>query len=351
MKTAKITELDCNGFNYKVNYENPNNPVFCNITHNIGDTPNTLYKYYPLKSYNIEAITTPYLYANHPTEFNDQMDSDKDLINYLNVPLSSFKYHLCTEIPMFGGPIHPESWVNEMFDKDKIFLSRALGEIMFNRIFKKLGIISLCNSPENILMWSYYADNKGFVVKYRVDKLIESFRLNRKKLEFIGLYPINYVERLTQISFSDYDFGLCYYYVTNIKQNLWKEENEWRMLVYNPLGNFHPYYNGSDIDSRKCRYNIECIDEIILGYNFFHTLELDYDDRKPEYHIYNMIINDSVVTDRGLRSKLLDFIIEKNISCKQILKDSNSFILIPLSIRIEKLDEYKYKVNNIYLNQ
>lgn len=44
--------------------------------------PETLFKIYPLNSNSIDALLNSYIYASHPSEFNDLFDCHKDLIEW-----------------------------------------------------------------------------------------------------------------------------------------------------------------------------------------------------------------------------------------------------------------------------
>lgn len=42
--------------------------------------PKSLFKYYSMSDYNVEAITQNYLFASHPFDLNDILDSKRELL-------------------------------------------------------------------------------------------------------------------------------------------------------------------------------------------------------------------------------------------------------------------------------
>lgn len=100
------------------------------------------------------------------------------------------------------------------------------------------------------------------------------------------------------------------------------------------------------------KYNLDCVDSVILGYKFFNTNNSDdLEENNTEFHyIFNSYNNNGVSNQDRLKTDLLDYLIENNINTKQIFTaDNNSFELKALPIKIEckrKGKEYLIKTLN-----
>jgi hypothetical protein len=202
----------------------------------------------------------------------------------------------------------------------------------------KIGLISFTEEPSNVLMWAHYAQNSGFVLKIKTALLPKGF---------FGPFPINYCDTLNKISISKHDPSVCILYQSNVKQNVWEYENEWRYLTYNRNGKYHPFYTDTDITSRKFYYNPEAIEEIILGYDFFNPREIDYNKRTPEYDIVSFS-NKKSKNIKKLKRKVITFIVKKSIPCYQIVRHRYSYLLDVKEIKIELLSTNKFKIFNSF---
>lgn len=333
MTTVKNIEVNKVNYSTKVDHENQtfkftvDNPVKT-------EKPISLFKYYPLSQYSIDALINHYLFSPHPSYLNDKYDCSGELIDYSNLTLEHFINRLVKELGLFS-----EQRVRELYDTDKKWvLERAFADFNSIILFMKFGIISLTEDPKNILMWAYYTQNSGFTIKLNTSLL---------PIDFFGPFPINYCEKLEKINFAKYDSSLCVLYQSNAKQNLWELENEWRYLTYNRDGKYHPDYSGADIKTRKFFYNSASIEEIILGYDFFNPKEIQYYLRTPEYDIIRL----SGKKSKGLKKlkrKLLAFIVTNSIPCKQIVRNRYHFLLDAVEVKIERLSTNKFKVFNSF---
>jgi len=318
-------EVFVNDLKQTIDYKitNPTKPV----------VPEFLYKYYSLNSNSIDAVINSYLFLSHPFSLNDKYDCDINLIDYPELDCEDYIRYL---VDLYN--YYSKDEVIRLFEsKNRNKLSYKLGELHQIEIFKKNGIISLTENPNDILMWSYYTQNSGFAIKLNAKKLTEN-------LNGYGPFPINYVEKLDNISFTEYNYALCVLYQTNIKQEIWKPENEWRYFIYNPTGNFHPFYSNSDINSRKRPYDLSIVDEIILGYDFFKPDEIDFDKRTKEYDIINVNLKECE------KIMFLNFIVKNNVSCRQIIRDRFQYLLDLRDMIIEQLSPNKFKIYNSFKN-
>jgi len=93
---------------------------------------------------------------------------------------------------------------------------------------KHIGMLSLTENPENLLMWSHYAAaHKGFLIEF--DATHEYFNRRRSdKDEFYYLRKVRYIDR-TPSGRSLHDLSGEDLMVTKMK--IWDYEREWRMLL------------------------------------------------------------------------------------------------------------------------
>lgn len=301
-----------NGFRYFSTYENGMMP---NIEHS-KQTPEYLFKYFSFGKYNIEAFVNSYLYASHPYELNDILDSSRFLF-------------------FSSKPIEFQVYRRFYFDEKKIFETEAELEQFYELDFKNgcsnylshlynvisnyYGVISLSEKEDNVLMWPHYTQEKGFQVKFKTDDILKSVsNLLGSNDRFIGLFPMNYTSKIQPIDvykFRRFDIPLIY--STNVKLDSWEYEKEWRILISKPkmgipfekLG-FSDIKN-HDFDSKKryINYSLDAIDSICLGMNFFSgsdffihwngekeiqvqpKKERDQFDLKHQYDLYIQFLN------------------------------------------------------------
>ena len=104
-------------------------------------------------------------------------------------------------------------------------------------------------------MWSYYAQNSGFVIKFKTVLLPK---------QFYGPFPINYSDKWNKIDLTDNEKidSLCALYQTNIKNIRWLHEDEWRYLTFKKDGKYHPYCGNSNYETngRKFSYDPEFVE-------------------------------------------------------------------------------------------
>lgn len=126
------------------------------------------------------------------------------------------------------------NWIKEKHpDMIKYFrnlstsITPALEEALHQTFENHIGVLSLSESPKNLLMWSHYANShKGFVIEF--DSTHEFF--NRKKSQQDELRFIRKVE----YSKLRPNFSLSELMNINdflIKSDDWSYEQEWRMLL------------------------------------------------------------------------------------------------------------------------
>jgi hypothetical protein len=300
------------------------------------EVPKYLYKYYPMNQYSVDAVVQNYLFASHPMLMNDKYDCSNELVDYSGLDKATLFEFLVRDMGIFT-----EERFEQLCDpEDNWVLERTMGELNLMKLFMKFGIISLTENYKDALMWAYYAQNSGFAIKIDLSLLPE---------ELSGPFPINYIKDFNKIDLIRYGSELSMLYQTNVKQELWKNENEWRYLAYNKFGKYHPLYRKHDITSRYVYYDINAVKEVILGYDFFNPEEIDLNKRTREFDIMNFNSRKSKLSKK-LKKKLLNHLLTNEIPISQIVRHRQEYLLDAKDLKIEKLSPNRYKVYNIFKN-
>lgn len=272
-------KFEFNNFKYLINYSSERN--LAEITHNKG-TPDFLYKFYSVSQYSIEALTESYLYASHPIELNDILDSSPLLV-YTSRPIDLKYYKHFYGESIFETEDELIKYWEEDVDKKQCqgYLNHA-----YNMAFNLMGIISLTAKENNTLMWPHYTQEKGFQIKFKSQNIIKSIteKLKEDDGELVGFFPINYVNQLKPIDVSPFrSFHIPFAYASNVKSSEWKYEEEWRIIAckanmgipYSKAGlNIIPDHV-TDKKNRQIRYDFTDIEEICFGFNFINARDFE----------------------------------------------------------------------------
>jgi hypothetical protein len=145
------------------------------------EIPKSLYKYYSLNKYNINALEENYFYLSNPKDFNDPLDCNQNLIIENQKKLVDWEY-----VPL----------LNNFTDK---------------------GITSFSENGLNPLMWGHYTKSYcGFTLKFKsLEILPDISEINNKLLKVI------YSDYPNSISSSS---SIAEIYQFIIKLNDWKYE-------------------------------------------------------------------------------------------------------------------------------
>jgi hypothetical protein len=296
------------------------------------ETPEFLTKYYCLNNYNINAVISNYLFSSHPDQLNDKYDCSGDLIDYSGLRKEFLIQKLVLEAKRYTNQEFNDIWDSEF----RWVLHKNIAEFERTRLFMKFGVISFSSMENDILLWSYYAQNNGFAIRYKTELLPQSF---------IGPFYINYTPDLTKIVYTEKNPPLCIHYQTNVKLVDWKHEDEWRYLTYNPEGHYHPDFGKNDINSRKSHFNKDAISEIILGYNFFTIKEIN---RQREYDLITLKPSKGKGSNsKKLRRKLIAYIVNNQIPCSRIIRRTQEYELFkePVTLELISCNKFKFTSN------
>lgn len=326
-------------FTYKL--ENGNHTVDCDKP-----IPKSFYKYYSIDKYKIDAIINNYLYATHPYSFNDSIDSSDLLLDFSNITLERYKGFY---VRFMDNEEYQKHNFDELFKEEKKNNFSYLKKLSFQIFSKNFGLISLTTAPINILMWSHYSSESGFAIEIETLELLENLKKLNPDLQNYCLRPIQYVDKLEKIkmfhpSFHTPDIPLLY--ITSVKRNDWKYEDEWRLSVYKqdmdiPFEFLSPgmdNYKGTQ--ERKLYYSKKTIKSFILGKYFFNGSNCS----EVSFDLVFMLKNN----DKN--KKFVEFVnyIYENyndiLMMSGELETEKSFGRSLTKIKLEKISEYSFKI-------
>lgn len=290
------------------------------IASEVMDIPKSLCKYYSLSNYNIEALEQSYLFASASLSLNDPFDCMNLLIDTSKVSdefiIGFYKHFL------------PSEEIFNKFQELKLELNRNL----FAYLYQHYGVVSLTPDFKNLQMWAYYASSHhGFLVKFKSEGLEIS--------NLLGPFPVNYTMSWESIDFNKGN-ALSFLYHSNIKHSKWEHEREWRLIGIGDNMSYPRYHETEEsINNRKFKYDINVIDEIILGFYFIDRLV------KTNRIGNTMIIDFSEdVPYNEEKRRIIEFISRNRIKVSWCtLKERvNTFELTTVPIRIRKKDEHRF---------
>ena len=120
------------------------------------------------------------------------------------------------------------SFTREKFTAEvKLGMAAKAQEIFDRELARTIGILSLTESPDNLLMWAHYADShQGFVIEF--DPKSSFFAQRRSSVDELGY--------LRQVTYSDIRPSLILEEIEDFspfltKGKIWKSEREWRMML------------------------------------------------------------------------------------------------------------------------
>jgi hypothetical protein len=319
-----MIEFEYNNFVYQFdeNYKNQKELFSIKKT----DSPQNydeLYHYYSLNKNGVSSLVKSYIFANHPEDFNDPYDCCRDLISYEKTPWN--------EILDLNDNFFDSDKLKSLYEssdpKDKQKLYDHLNFLIFNVIYLKVGIFCLTSRNDSIEMWSYYTNHRGFVLKFKMDKLPNNYW---------GPFPINYAKQFNPINYSIFKKA-SFIFQSNIKASCWEPENESRIIFYGPNTMKIPFRDTPNSHDRKFYYDRSSITEIILGYNFFEIHEYDLSKSTFEKAYVTLKVN------KKFKRKVIRHILDNQIPVSMIrIRRVDNFTLKPHSIKISKAGRKKF---------
>lgn len=238
-----------------------------------------LYKY--LDSDRINVLENGCIRFTQPADFNDpfefkpvvsslaskeEMDDivDREIKGIIESELaklpSNFRKALTEkQLESLTRKFYNENWpqIEKMFEE----FGNSASAIFNNKSNELIGVLSLTEKYDNLLMWSHYAkSHTGFCIGF--DSSANFFNRKRsEKDEFYHLRKVTYtderpIKRLTQLSGTD---------LLLIKSDSWCYEQEWRMCAV--LGDSNYVIEKSPYPIHLFEFPKSIVKEVIVGAN------------------------------------------------------------------------------------
>ena len=289
------------------------------------EIPKSFFKYYALNRYSFDSIINQYIYAPHPSQLNDLFDCSMELF-----PIEDFSF--LTEI-LSDFDFKNKSEIEKKLKQEYCITKKFAETYFWERLYRTWGVLSLTDTNDNVLMWSYYNQHRGLCIEFDIKKF---------SFDYHGPFPINYQLELRPMKFKRENIALQILLQCNLKNKRWKHENEWRIMVEKPQGTFMnspndiPQLRKLSGHDRKFPYPIEAIKSISLGNRFFENNEIKEQNRN------GCIIK--LQSNFEQKSIILDFISSNKILTHIGRKEGLNTISFTDSI-IERINYKEYKIN------
>lgn len=235
--------------------------------------PEVLYKYRPINKFTLDTLVSNQIYFSTPAKFNDPFDTKCSFSKTIE------KASYDEAIKIFGSDAEDM----HLFKADGLI--NATTEEFIQELSQK-GILSLCETKNNQLLWAHYAaDHTGICIGFEVS--------NENSLgDSKHTHKVSYTESYPSISQrslgSPRHRKEAQHRVLHTKSKLWSYEQEWRCIY--PEGD-----RVYDVPGRICEINFGCrtttsdkslIKRILAGSNLkFYQAELKQNDFGLKFRI------------------------------------------------------------------
>ncbi len=290
----------------------------------VQEIPNSLFKYYSINNYSLDALENSYIYAAHPAELNDIWDCNKNHLDVSDFVKNDISFQEFCSTYLYDKSI----------EEIKLDDYSLIKDFLYQLTYQTYGVLSTSKYGHNILMWSYYTGNSGFCIEFNTEKLKNTMK---EKYKVFGPFPINYTKDFEPIKLHNIDIKLNLIYNSTTKFQDWDHENEWRILLSYPKEDmmetpFMRKKDFPDLKDRKFYYqNSNCIERILIGRHF-----LDYFNNEISVENGVVIIgNKSEENCKSfeLKRKFVKFVSEHKIK---------TFILLPMQELKTLKSEFEY---------
>ena len=133
----------------------------------------------------------------------------------------------------------------------------------FYDLHNDAGILSLSETPDNLLMWAHYAEgHTGFVLM--LDGSHDFFKGENSLLGFAKPGPVEYRSELPHLTIEETFEETVLPEIFFVKGLDWKYEKEWRYLKYRANANKR-FRDSNNLDVNLFRLPPKCVIGVILG--------------------------------------------------------------------------------------
>jgi hypothetical protein len=166
-------------------------------------------------------------------QFNDPFDSNSVSLRFNSSRLKIEKYwrEVCEVVP--GGPGARRNEIKRMTLMSQTNEGRKRLKELFLEYRSLTGILSLSETAESMLMWSYYCEgHQGIAIRLDVDRSTLGFLFSNKLAPMKVLYSVHY----PFIEYFESKDGHRMIPVFGTKADDWQHEKEWRILAFDQTG-------------------------------------------------------------------------------------------------------------------
>ncbi|KTT49722.1 hypothetical protein SB11R_10345 [Pseudomonas oryzihabitans] len=183
--------------------------------------PCYLYKYQSVTQYTLQSLANQTVWLSSPASFNDPFDCA------INLDRKKLEESVAHAVDLITQDAVSEDSLKLPTDSDEIAYTQLRDGL--RALMQKIGVFCLSETPNEILMWSHYADyHKGFCIEYRLDET-SPLKGMVKPVRYTDVYPSLSLKNLPSGAEENF-IDICVY--TKAKQ--WSYEREWRAIM--PVG-------------------------------------------------------------------------------------------------------------------
>ncbi|RWU17261.1 DUF2971 domain-containing protein [Pseudomonas alkylphenolica] len=182
-------------------------------------TPSHLYKYQRVTPYSLQSLVDETVWLSSPASFNDPFDCA------INLDRKKLKESVAHAVDIIAQNAVVEDSLKVPIAADEIAYTQLRDGLRTQ--MQQIGVLCLSETPNEILMWSHYAEyHKGFCIEYRVDET-SPLRSMAKPVRYTDVYPSLSLKNLPGDAKENF-IDVCVY--TKAKQ--WSYEREWRAIMH-----------------------------------------------------------------------------------------------------------------------
>lgn len=173
----------------------------------------SFFRYRSGNEQDIKSISEGIIWMSKPTNFNDPYDSD------IGIDINAFN-------DSFG--------IRKKTDKSDIKKIEIILNNTRENIIKSTYIACFTEEKDNLLMWAHYGDShRGFCVEYDKNDIVKRIQDYKKASpsEACLFIPVQYTKRFTVLNGKDDQNREQWVYAFGKKDEIWKSEKEWRMVI------------------------------------------------------------------------------------------------------------------------
>lgn len=217
-----------------------------------------------------QAFNDPFELKPHISEIMDRAGLEKtisDLLpeiikNEYDKQPQAFRNKIPFEIVMSFAEVNAEKIIG---DKDLFLASGAkiMQQIVCKGIEKVIGILSLSESANNLLMWAHYANShQGFVIEFDSSNKFFNQQINEND-ELRYLRKVSYSDERPNIRINVRDGSDAGVKMFLTKSNEWSYEKEWRIML--PLEHSDKKIKSVPHDIHLFKIPFSAISKVIIG--------------------------------------------------------------------------------------